>query len=304
MERPDFHFRQAQSAYDLIAIVRSVGDERLLQIGHQRLQAVVEHSACRFVQDIDQAAYEAVASAALEATEHAAIAVAILIANELQEGLWTGEVDEFAWVASERILIAEPRIRSAILRGLDTLESFAYHHEPKERLMPSVSRLTKPLSYVLPSLIALAKSMDLHTQKIVSTADYYDADKHLEALQKVLASDDCRLPTDDNWYPSEVVELVAHVRDTIGFTECTALLLVNALTTNDEIGWFQFRWGELAAEYNSLPTQSRNAILTGLRYLYEADDEFLRYEKTFRIKKVKHSYDPLLAPLGMIQFTD
>jgi len=117
----------------------------------------------------------------------------------------------------------------------------------------------------------------------------------VEALRDVLSKEDCKFPTNELWYPSEVVELVANVRSTSGFVPCTALLLANAIPTNDDMHWFDFRWHNLAADYNALPKSARAPSLAGPRYLYEKGAEFMPY-------KVKKFCDPVLSPDGMIHF--
>jgi hypothetical protein len=296
MERPNFTFRQAQSAFDLIWLLQSVDNARLINLGGEALLNVVHGSACRFGHDTDVGCYEAIASAVLDGTEDAELAVALLVANNLQTGRWSGDTKEFAEVAVENVAMAHSRLRTAILRGLDTLEDTAIRYEPAEYLLPKESRLTLPRDEVLPRLCDLARSVDQATCNSIAAADYgQDTARHLEALRDVLSKEDCQFPNNDVWYPSEVVELVAHVRSTPGFVPCTALLLANALPTNDEMGWFDFRWHTLAADYNALPDSARAPILAGMRYLYEADAEFMPYEG-------KKFYDPVLSTERMIHF--
>ena len=296
MERPTFFFRQAQSTFDLIKILQSVDDTLLAKLGGDTLVGVVRDSACRFMYESEGECYAAVASVALDAAENAELAIALLVANELQRGRWSGDTKEFAEVAIERVATAPSELRSAILRGLDTLEDFAFRYEPFEYLLPKESRLTLTKEKILPKLCGVARNVDQSTLKSIAAADYgHDTAKHLEALQLALSNDGCQFPKNEFWYPSEVVELVAHVRTTPGFVPCTALLLANALPSNDKMGWFEFRWHNLAADYNTLPESARGPVLAGLRYLYEAGAGFRPYNGN----KI---CDPVLSPEGMIHF--
>ena len=80
---------------------------------------------------------------------------------------------------------------------------------------------------------------------------------------------------DEGWYPSEVVELVAHVPGSPGHEGCTAILLLNVLQTGDLQGWFDFRWQEQGAAYCDLKPSKRDPILAAIRYLYETDRQFM-----------------------------
>ena len=77
-----------------------------------------------------------------------------------------------------------------------------------------------------------------------------------------------------SYEPAEVVERVAHVRHTPRFVDCTGHLLAKARPTKDEMGWFEFRWKTLAADYNALPESVRSPIFAGLRHLYETSTAF------------------------------
>ena len=292
-------FRQAQSAFDLISILRSFGDDALVACGGRDLPRIVKSGACRLDSEAHANCYEALISTALEASSGAEIAVAVLVSNELQGGFWWGDAKELAASATERIAVAPLKLRTAILRGLDTVEDHAaYRYEPVSYLLPDQSRLTAQRNQTLAQLCQIARGMDLRTRQCVANADYgYRAEEHLQALHEVLSSENCQFPNGETWFPSEVVELVSLVRETPGFVVCTALLLANALPSNDKMGWFEFRWERLAVEYNSLPASVRAPILAGFRYLYEADKEFLCYSK-------RKDWDPVDAPDLMIPLED
>lgn len=296
MERPNFTFRQAQAAFDLISVLQSYDDMILSRVGGDALIETVRGSSCRFENASNSRCYEVIASAALDALPDADIAIGVLAANELQKGLWSGDTKEFAKAALERLRSAPNNLRSAILRGLDVLEDLEPRWEPVEYLISDASRLTRPADKILQRLRNIARGMDRWTRESVAAADYgYRAEEHLRALNDVLATDDCLFPKDGTSFPSEVVCLVACVRDTPGFVRCTALLLANAIPTIDEKGWFPFNWENLGPDYNALPDNVRLAILAGIRNLYEIDNEFLSYSKTV-------SWDPVKNPERMIGF--
>ncbi len=294
MQRPSFSFRQAQSAFDIISILQSTESERLGEAYGRDLAEMVQGTAYRFENEASSKCYEALASAALDSTEDAELAVAVLVANDLQRGLWSGDAREFGEAAVERIQGSSPKLRSAILRGLDVLEDFELRYEPANYLLPSISRLTRPKEEILPKLRHIARGMDPRTRQNVAAADYgYRTEEYLEALNDVLSSEDCRFPKGESMSPSEVVNLVAYVRDTPGFVSCTALLLANAIPTLNEKEWFAFRWEELAVDYNALPDSVRGPILAGIRYLYEADKNFLWYSE-------RKDWDPVQNSESMI----
>ena len=132
------------------------------------------------------------------------------------------------------------------------------------------------------ALIRIAKSMTEEERLSVAHADSYrrdgDVEKHLAALNDVLARADCRFP-DDTWFPLEPVELVAWSPEAMGFVPCTALLLIDALGdgtfhANDGQGGLSSRWGLNYDAYCKLPGELSAPILRAFRFLYETADEF------------------------------
>lgn len=296
MDRPSFDFRQAQAAYDLIWLLQSQNDAWLTHIGGEDFSRIVRSQSCRFEDEADAKCYEQLASRAFESSKGADLAVAMIVSNELQRGLWSEASRDFAEMALDQIRVSPRSLRSAILRGLDGVANYSYSHEPTEYFLPEESRLTRAAEQVLPKLCEIARSMDWQTRKSVAAADYgCDVERHFEALNDVLSSDTCLFPKGEVWYPNEVVELVSYVRSTPGFVPCTALLLANALQGRDNVGWFEFRWSKLAADYSDLPKSARAPILAGLRFLYETDEDFPTYVEA------KH-YDPVTSPDGLIDF--
>lgn len=296
MDRPSFEFRQAQAAFDLIWLLQSQDDVQLFRYGGRDFPRIVREQSCRFEVELDASCYEQLAAKVLEPSEGADFAVAMIVANDLQKGLWTGNSKDFVEMAADKIRVSSQPLRSAILRGLDCIDDFSYGHNPTEYFWPEESRLTRTAEQILPRLCEIARSMDEPTRRSVAAADYgCDIERHHEALNDVLSSETCLFPKDDVWYPSEVVELVSHVRSTSGFIPCTALLLANALQGRDNVGWFEFRWSNMAADYNQLPKSIHAPILAGLRFLYESGEDFLTFSKA-------KNCDPVTSPEGLIGF--
>ena len=296
MDRPNFGFRQAQAAYDLIWLLQSRDDAWLARTGGEDSPRIVREQSCRFEHEADARCYEKLASKALESSEGADFAVAMIVANELQQGLWSDGSRDFAEMALDQIRVSPRSLRTAILRGLDSVEDYSCGHGPAAYLLPEETRLTRNAEQILSRLCEVARSMDEPTRRSVAAADHgCDIERHLDALDAVLASETCLFPKNEVWYPSEVVELVSHVRATPGFVPCTALLLANALQGRDNAGWFEFRWSNLAADYNDLPKGARAPVLAGLRFLYESGEDFLTYAGA-------EYCDPVISPEGLVDF--
>ncbi|MCE8547253.1 hypothetical protein KBY25_15605 [Ruegeria pomeroyi] len=298
MKRPDLNFRKAQAAHDLIWLLQSQNDVRLIRCGGESFPTVVRQQSSRFEREADAECFADLAAKALDAAEGSNFAVAMIVANDLQDGLWSGAAREFAELAPAGLRSAPRHLRTAILRGLDALAENRPNNERTEYLWPELSRLTRSLNQILPKLCRIARAMDEPTRRSVAAADYVpDAEKHLEALNVVLASETCLFPKDDTWFPSEVVELVSHNRQKPGFVPCTALLLANAMQSRDNEGWFDFRLHSLTAEYTTLPTRVRDPLIAGVRFLYEPDKSFLAYRGDRR-------FDPITSTKSLIDFVE
>ncbi|MFQ6552443.1 hypothetical protein AAD018_008865 [Aestuariibius insulae] len=298
MDRLNLRFRQAQAAFDLNWLLQAQDDMVLVQFGGQDFPRIVRKQSCRFEDEADAKCFEQLAAIALDSLEGADIAVAMILANDLQKGRWNGHTRDFADIAVERIRASSRPLCSAILRGLDALDDLSYDRKPIEYFLHNETRLTRKREQILPKLCEIARTMDEPTQQSIAAADYgHDTDQHLQALKDVLSSETCLFQKDELWYPSEVVELVSHVQSTPGFVPCTALLLANAIQGRDNVGWFEFRWSNLATDYNDLPKSTRAPILAGLRFLYESGEDFTTYSKA-------KNYHPAISREGLIDFVE
>jgi len=223
------------------------------------------------------------------------VAVAVLVANDLQRGLWQGQVKELAETSADKLRRANPMLLKSVLRGIDALDYRRFNYEPFVNFLPSESRLTLDKEQILPELCRIARAMDDDDRKAVAAADYgYRKEEHFLALNDVLARDDCRFHKDNYWCPSEVVELTSHGGSDQTFISCTALLLVNALVTKDRMGWFDYRWERYSVNYNMLSDNVRPAIISGIRWLYESG----YCEPSFG------DWDPIKFPQTMIPIGD
>ena len=301
-DRPIFTFRQAQAAYDLICLARAAPHETLVTFsaggGHAKdVQSLLHDRGCRFESDADLALYETLALAATEPDHPSAFttATAVLLADLLQNGLGPDRLDWHFDMFADSYRALPDAARAAIFNGYWAARVYGHMGIlPPELPITAEDRITRPAETILPNLKALAKRLTPDERESVSKSDYgCDVEEHLAALNLVIDQQDCLFAEEgQRWYPSEVIELVAHVADTPGFVGCTAILLVNALTHGDGMGWFDYRWENLGNAYKGLPEGARDPILAGLRFLYESDPNFLVCQT--------RNYDPLRRPEWMI----
>ncbi|KMK68494.1 hypothetical protein IMCC21224_113376 [Puniceibacterium sp. IMCC21224] len=82
LKRQEFDFRQAQATFDLIWMLQSLEDARLVRAGGEAFPAVVRNQSCRFESDFDSTCFGTLVSKAVDAGEDANIAVAMIVAND------------------------------------------------------------------------------------------------------------------------------------------------------------------------------------------------------------------------------
>ena len=299
MNRPNFTFRQAQAAFDVIELAKRADDALLVAIGGERLPKIVREQGARFEKDEDLEALEAVSlkAAKPEHPETCTLALAIFLADALQDGLSHGTLEGYAETALQAIHGAPRLTRAALVRAFATTRDLGGMGVlPPELPFAPDENLTCDRDTLIAPLCDLARNMDSPTRDFVSEADYgSDAEKHREALSRVLLRETCLLEKDEYWHPSEVVELIAHVPGQPGFLECTALLMANSVQDNDNQGYFDYRFESIGAAYFDQPGRAA-PVIAGLRYLYESDSHFLSY--------YTRQYDPVLHPERMIPLVD
>lgn len=136
MKHQRLDFRQAQAASDLIRLLRARDELQLVRAGGAGFPKIVREQHCRFESDVDAKNYEQLASACLSTSDGAELAVAMIVANGLQGGHWSGNSREFAEMAIARVRCCSRDLRSAILRGLDVIDEFGLGHEATQCFLP------------------------------------------------------------------------------------------------------------------------------------------------------------------------
>jgi hypothetical protein len=204
------------------------------------------------------------------------LALVVLLADALQNPrtpdflieVWAEAVDHLSnWPATLRAAAANG------LRQAKTHDRINLFTLPEDK-----DYLTRPADLIADHLLRIARSMRRDELYEVARADYgSDLEKHFAALLEVIGKRDGIFLESDAWFPSEVIELTSHTPGAPGHEGCTAILLLNALKTNDSAGWFDFRWQNQGAAYCALRPSVRDPILAGIRHLYETDPEFLAF---------------------------
>lgn len=129
----------------------------------------------------------------------------------------------------------------------------------------------------------------------VARADYgMDVEIHKAGLQEMLAGTDMAYPKhDDNWpLVAEVVELVSHVPGQFGHAPCLAIVLLDAIRSDDHCDNAAFRWEQQAEYILQMPERMRAPLVAGFRYLYESDPDW----GDFLFEKAGQ---PVLLPTGI-----
>jgi hypothetical protein len=97
--------------------------------------------------------------------------------------------------------------------------------------------------------------------------------RHCSELTKVLSEQSGIFTEEQNWYPSEAVELCAY-HQAKGWERhwrvASCLLMINALHREDDMDWMSTRWKLLATDYLAMPVPVRIPILRGFRWLADA----------------------------------
>ncbi|MBW4706941.1 hypothetical protein KX928_03975 [Roseobacter sp. YSTF-M11] len=202
-------------------------------------------------------------------------ATALLLADRLQNG--AGHDDLFwNWDAFQDHYRKGPSpVRAALMNG------FRWAHTTRRVNLDQLPEARDLLTYDGDDLIrilkVIARSMPSETRDLVCTAGPAETrDVHRTALENCLKGS-CILSEYGGWFPGEVVELVSLDPEHAGHAGCTALVLLEALVTNDAKGRMAFRWEEQADRYLRMKSDVRTAILAGVRHLYEMSPEWRPY---------------------------
>lgn len=234
----------------------------------------------RFRRDETLALLDGLETIAITQAEGFDLAGVVLLADVLQRRQVSGLLSE-AWDETCKRLRDWPAtLRAAVANGLVRaveLNLIALNLPPTAQ-----ERQTRQPDEIAEHLLRIARSMRRDELDAVAHADRgQDAERHLSALREVIAVRDGIMGHDHHWFPSEVVELTAYDANALGFSGCTAILLLNAMRDGDGYGWFDFRWPSLGPAYCKMRPSARDPILAGLRHLYEANPEFLLLLKMF-----------------------
>jgi len=220
-----------------------------------------------------------------------AFALCVLLADLLQQGLMVSHLDQI-WQDQAPLIRSLPQSLRAALSCAFTraveVGCFELAAPPSR-----ADRQTEDASVLLKGLRVLANGMSKTERERVAQADYgYRASHHLEALNAVIDEQDCLFIKGQVVFPSEVIELVAHVPSETGYHGCIAILMINAMTYGDTKEWLGFRWERQCDELTNRSDRRTQTLLRAFRYCYESDDSFLDYHT--------RNYDPGLYPGRLI----
>lgn len=177
---------------------------------------------------------------------------------------------EDLWSHGREFLARPAPLRAALMNAFDLLR--------RQGLAPDLCR-PAPLDCVTHrradlemALIALARQMTPAEQDHIARADYgCDVARHHAALTALLADPGLAYPPGEAWYPAEVVELISHVPGAPGHVPCLAIVLLDALRTDDAHGNADYRLGSQFDHLFALPLPVRAVLIAAFRHLYETD---------------------------------
>lgn len=202
-------------------------------------------------------------------------ATIILLSDRLQHG--AGKDDLFwNWDAfQERFREAPSPVRAALMNGFRCAHSM---QRVKLDTLPSGRDLrTYDEDDLVRLLRIIARSMtDDIRDEVCKLAPEEIRDVHRKALDNCLKST-CVLSDFGGWFPSEVVERASMDPGHLAYAACTALILLDAISTGDRRGHMAFRYQELAEEYFRLEPEVRMPTVAGLRHLHEMEADWEPY---------------------------
>ncbi|MEM6421274.1 MAG: hypothetical protein AAF698_01710 [Pseudomonadota bacterium] len=281
-------FRRHQAISDLAAAAHALSPGLVAQTPSAllpTLQRAPVEAQVLYGQKTQESLWRATAKPDDDGLAAGAIVLAFLLAGA-DDDLYrcANQVADLDDVLERRWSEATPAIRAAFahgfLHGIDVVARASMSGEKGLEPVPEGMQLTKEPADLVPTLVTIARSMTMEERRCVASADYGDdVEKHLSALNAVLAAKDCRMEDhaeEISWFPGEVVELAAYSPSAPGFVACTALLLANALQSGTyvpPVGMDAF-YSASARGYGTLAPDERHAIRSAYRYLYESDPYF------------------------------
>lgn len=195
------------------------------------------------------------------------------LANLLLSGC-DGTAAPDVWARWRRRLHQSPRFEKAsYMNGFREVGPYGY-----DRLDPLIEPsdcLSEDRETVLAPLRAIAEAATEEELWAISAADRGEqADLHYEKLTEVVREGGSVVPPGDAWIPLESIELRSQTPGTTGHSVAFAVLLVTSIHNDDAHGAIEFRWERQYAELRDLPGHIRDAVLAGVRHLYEANPEW------------------------------
>jgi len=277
-------FRTMQAVSDLVhhvkpllaqhlAVVAAASGLTLRETGEAF--ARLRDDGFRFQRDETLPLLDGFETIAITQSEGFDLAATVLLADVLQTSKAANSLAE-AWPAATAQLASWPATqRAAMANGLRRAHDLG--HIALKTLPKDQEYQTRPAALIVDQLVRIARSMRRdELYEVARAGDAADIEKHFAALMDVIGKRDGIFPEGENWFPAEVVELTAYVPGAPGHEGCTAILLLNALKTRDEMEWFDYRWEQQGAAYCALRPSTRDPILAGIRHLYETEENFLR----------------------------
>jgi len=272
----DESFRHIQVLSDLGAAARrALADGELAAMDPEAVgfvEELVRSDARAFPQDMPVTLYEAIWLAALspENADACRLATILLLQDALSSNGFAQDLED-VWQGGQQVFReADRSLRAAIMNGFEQLRIIGRISEvvrPRKDDLLSLSR-----DDVRAMLEPIARGMSKVEMEFISNADYgEDAQQHLAALKDLLVRDVLTFRLDEVLYPLEVVQLVSHVPGTGAHIRCLALILLDALETNDMRGDADFRFINQWSQIQEMPREFRAPFMAAFRWLYEAD---------------------------------
>ncbi|MDZ4312213.1 MAG: hypothetical protein U1A24_16815 [Cypionkella sp.] len=275
-------FRVMQAVSDLVHHVKPLLAQHLAAVAEASGMTLREAGEAfarlrddgfRFQRDETLPLLDGLEAIAISQAEGFDLAVVVLLADVLQRRQVSRLLAEVWDEACKRLWGWPATLRAAAANGLRRAVELGAI--PLATPPADADCQTRQTNEIAEHLLQIVRSMRRDELEAVAQAEHgRDAAPHLAALREVIALHDGIMGPDHYWFPSEVVELTAHVASAPGFAGCTAILLLNAMREGDRRGWINFRWEPLGAAYCVLQPSRRDPILAGIRYIYETDPEF------------------------------
>lgn len=252
--------------------------ERLKPEHKQTLRHIIFDQKCKFkIRDVETVHSDILFVAAMPEQGFDAFlsATSLLLADRLQQG--AGQDDLYwNWDSFQNHYRKAPSpLRAALMNG------FRWAHETRRVTLDQPPTQADLFSYDETDLLRLlkniARSMPEDVRDDVSAlSEDGTKDVHRRALDNCLSSS-CTLSEFGGWFPGEVVQRACLDSSHAGFAECLALVLIDAIVTQDKRGHMARRWEEQAEDFNLLRPAFRTPLIAGVRHLHEMGFDWQPY---------------------------